>query len=456
MKKLVYLMISAVFLGTQILALDIGVMKLSLYRISLILLLGMFLIYIVRNDARLKFYPNRTSFHFMFFYGVWLLYGIISVLWLENLAAWGKANFFIACGFISIFFIYQFIKSKADIWRVFQIIAGALLLHNLIGWMEILTGYYPFADLAKLDRYRTFATQPMTRIPISIYANQNDYATMLLAGAFITYILFKSTKNAYLKIGYMSLIVSTSYLIIRTDSRANILAALIGIVVLLVIKFRYLVTAKQAIAAVLIALAIGLVGMIVIPAGQEIGREILLIIFDTSNPDGSSNKTRLNLIRNGFVFLSNTFGLGVGAGNIEHWMAQRPVFDVSTKTNMHNWWMEILTGYGAGIFLAYLIIFFLMLRYLYHFYITDRDADIRHASFILIGYLSAFVLSSISSATNIIIEWQWLMFGVIIAFIGMVEAREEAAGKVKTNNRGMNLHTYLGGKNGEFNISKRT
>jgi len=65
----------------------------------------------------------------------------------------------------------------------------------------------------------------------------------------------------------------------------------------------------------------------------------------------------MNLIRNGLVFLSSTFGFGVGAGNIEYWMEHNPVYNTSSITNMHNWWIEILVAYGVIIFILYIVFF---------------------------------------------------------------------------------------------------
>ena len=71
MKKLVSFMVAAVFLGTQILALDVGLMKLSMYRVSLILLIVALFIGFVRNDQQIKFYTNHISFQYVIFYGIW-------------------------------------------------------------------------------------------------------------------------------------------------------------------------------------------------------------------------------------------------------------------------------------------------------------------------------------------------------------------------------------------------
>src|SRR5699024_9016714 len=118
--------------------------------------------------------------------------------------------------------------------------------------------------------------------------------------------------------------------------------------------------------------------------------------------DGISNMTRMTLIDNGFYFLRDTLGFGVGAGNIEHWMKTNAFFQVGDKSNMHNWWIEILTGYGVFIFVLYVLVYASMLLRAYQYYRYSKDAFVRNASLSIIGYLAAFTLSSISSASNII------------------------------------------------------
>lgn len=43
---------------------------------------------------------------------------------------------------------------------------------------------------------------------------------------------------------------------------------------------------------------------------------------------------------------------------------------------------------------------------------------------VLFTYVIAFLISSISSASNIFIEWQWVMWGIIIAFTSYSERKQ--------------------------------
>lgn len=433
MKKLTYFMVATVFLGAQLFAIDIGIMKISMFRISLILVGIGFLLSVLQNNSNLRFYPNKLSSLYVIFFGIWLIYGIISIIWAANLSSWIRANYFIGVGFISIFTIHQFIKTKKDLIGLLKIIAGALFFHVMIGFLEIITGYYHFADMAKLDRYNTFTEQPMTRIPISTFANQNDYATMLTAGIFLTYILFSTVRKIRWKAAYGLLMVATLYLIYRTDSRANILGLAIGFLFIALVKYFEVFNPKRVVIAVSSLSVVGGFIYLTSDSVQSSLNSVLLTLLDTSNLGGYSNSNRLNLIRNGFMFLASTLGIGVGAGNIEYWMENYTFFKISGTFNMHNWWMEILTGYGLMIFMMYVTLYILLIVKFYQYYRWSTDSFIKSCSIALIGYLGAFILASVSSSGLLISEWQWVIFGIIVAILGYCNNHKEKALKKITN-----------------------
>lgn len=417
MKKLTYILAGSVFLGAQILAIDLGVAKLSLYRIMLVIISCLMVVLIFKNDSRLSFFSNALSKNYTRFYFFWLLYALISVIWVQDIGGWINAIFFLGCGCLSMLYMGIFIREEKDIRNLFKTIFVMILLHNIIGWMEILTGTYWFANLNKLDKYHTFAIQPSTRIPISIYANQNDFATMLLAGITITFILFKISNKISIKLVYFLTIISSIFLLYRTDSRANIIALIIGVGTLLITKYSQLFT-KRNIIKLAIAIMIICGGILVFsPEVQQKAISLYYSVQATLFVEGNSNMTRVNLIKNGFYFLVQSFGLGTGAGNIEHWLEFNSIFSTGTIYNIHNWWMEILSGYGIVIFVLYISVYVLMIRQLFINYKYSKNKFIRTASWILLAYLFSFILSSISSASNMLIEWQWVFWGIIITFI---------------------------------------
>lgn len=421
MKRLIYLLLIAVFLGTKILVVDVGI-KLSLYRIIFLLTGYLFVLMIINNDQQLRFYPSKFSNMYTVFYVIWLLHSLISISWSRNLAGWAKANIFIGIGVFSIIFIQLFIKEKKDLLNVFRSIALGTSIHVILGLYELVTGKYFWAGKEFLVKYKPASRNFFTRIPISIYANENDYATVLLMGSFVILFLAREAKSLYLKIGYTMLWICCFGLIYQTDSRANVFAFFVGLAAMVAAYFSRIITRKGIILTLGLFGTLG-VGALIISSSLRVNIIKLLTLLAGTEPySGSSNETRINLIKNGFYFLRNSLGFGVGAGNIEHYMKTTAIFQTGGISNMHNWWMEILTGYGIIIFVMYVLVYVSMMYKAYQYYQHNADPFVRKASLSILGYLVAYILSSISSATNVINEWQWVIFGVIIAFFSYCES----------------------------------
>ncbi|MBM6615956.1 hypothetical protein JTF06_13775 [Desemzia sp. RIT804] len=455
MALLTYILIGAVFLGTQILDIELGIAKLSIYRLMIGVLCVLFLILMKKNDSRIKLFRNKLSNYYTGFYVFWFVYAVISVIWSQDLVGWLKSVFFIGTGMLAVLFITFFITKKSEIVKMYHVLFSMIAMHNFIGWYEILTGTYWFADLNKLDKYGTFDSQPMTRIPISIYANQNDYATMLAVGFFILIILFFYQKSNFLKFSYLIVMVSSFYLILRTQSRANLLGLLIGISIMVLVKIGPYVREVLMIKTVQrIVLVLGFLMVLAMLFMEPVQEMILTILTDNryANVDLSSSKyNRIYLLLNGLYFLIRTFGIGVGAGNIEYWMEHLSVFPTFEIVNIHNWWGEILVGYGLLIFGLYLIMYVSMFIQLYRHFKSSSIHFNRVSSLGLMGLLGAFTVSSISSSSMMFAEWQWVFWGCIIAFIKYSEktrevthSTEEKYSKIVTKSRSV--------ENGQPNI----
>ena len=128
--------------------------------------------------------------------------------------------------------------------------------------------------------------------------------------------------------------------------------------------------------------------------------------------------TRLNLIKNGFIFLFETCGFGTGAGNIEFWMANYGVHYTGEIENIHNWWMEILTGYGIIIFIMYIVFYVKLFLSAYKKFKTSEDKVDISISLGILCCMAGYVVGSMSSSSNISSEWLWVFWGIAIAYQG--------------------------------------
>lgn len=252
-------------------------------------------------------------------------------------------------------------------------------------------------------------------------------------GVFISFIIFMNTKKIWLKLLSSAVMLSSTLLIVRTASRANIVGLGLGIAAIAILFIFKHVDKK-----VLISLALLVIMIILIypPLNQKL---IAIIQSKINSRFGSysksihSDQVRFNLIRNGFRFLRKTIGFGTGVGNIEYWMSQRPVFYVAKISNMHNWWMEILAGYGVIVFVMYVFIYLLKVQTFIIAYFKSNNSFIKNTSLGFFGFMMAYVFSSVSSSSNIGTEWIWLLWSVIISFIGYIIRDFKAAGKLKTS-----------------------
>ncbi|GEK91056.1 O-antigen ligase family protein [Alkalibacterium kapii] len=415
MKKLTYLLVISVFFGTQMFSVPLGFAELSMYRLTvLVLLMGTVLTFINKDD--LSHLNHRISFSYSTVFFFWLFYALVSVLWVENLSRWLYGTFFIAFGTISIYFISTYLSSKRDSKRLIMIVFVMTLMHQLIGWIELLFNTYFWADLNYIDKYNQFDKSITERVPISIFQNINDYATLILFSIFIALIVLFTSKHLLLKFISLFMIGSGSFFIFQAGSRGNQLGLIVGLFALALVKIMDLSISRKIFMTAGVLAGLFVIAVILSPAIRNFTSETISMIIETQFREGYSNRYRVHLILNSLYFLGVTFGFGVGAGNLEHWMTNHAIYEVDAR-NVHNWFIEILAGYGIVTFVLYTLMYFYMMRKLYNNFKYSNNSYIQKVSWVLLSYLFAFLFSSISSASNIIIEWQWISWGVIIAFI---------------------------------------
>lgn len=266
--------------------------------------------------------------------------------------------------------------------------------------------------------------------PNTTFANTNDYSTLLLAGIAIALIHLLNTKSLKVKIISLISIFSSYLLITIAGSRANILALYIFVGALIGMKILEKDIVRKTLMIGLFALIACLLIYFIFPGVRSYVYESINAFIS----GGGSNVYRINMILNGFVFLASTFGIGVGAGNIEYWMVNTPFFEVNAP-NIHNWFMDILVAYGLLVFIPYIIMYLFILRQLFVSYRYSTTTFVHNTSMIMFAYVLCFTVSSMSSASNIFIEWQWVFWGVIIAYVQYTEKSENFRIKYNESNR---------------------
>lgn len=407
-----FLLISAI-IGVDFYSINLGLFKLSIYRI-LILLSPIFYLYVSQETKRnFRTGANNVYFNFLL---IWIFYSIITLLWVKDLSNWLRIFSFLICGCISTWFIGLYICKKQDFINALKIIEICALLFGSLGLYEIITGNYLFLSRENFNNYIGLLAVNSTlgiRIPISIFGNPNNFGFFFLFAIFGSVALSR-VKNTFIgKIYSLILVIYFSFLLFASQSRAAFISLLLGLVIYTLIYLKQCSPQRRLLLILFLSILTILISSLII-ANKRFYQE--LITFDISN---GSDQVRLNLIKNGFRFLINSMFMGVGLGNIEYYMANSPTIYTGDATNMHNWWMEILVSSGVIIFLVYVIIYFKCLRKLFLISINIKDKSLGNISNCFFCLLVAFIIGSTGASTSMTSEWLWPIMGVIMSFVNV-------------------------------------
>lgn len=419
---LIMIMVATVFLGTELLAIPTPGFQLSLYRMSLILTYILTVYQIHKSNPKLRISVKSSTTGILAAYVFWWLWGFLSILWAMSFSHWLRAFFLLSLGVAGLVIIYFWTQDVGEWKGLIKATWASMTLLLIWGYYELLTNHYLFANLAKLDKHNTFASQPLSRIPVTVFENQNDFATMLLAYLVINLILFSWSTRIWQKMSLLTIMALASYLVFRCESRLILFSFILIFFVRFILSFRLDFKFKDYIRLLIFSLIIITIVVFFIPPIRGKLDSLFYIGYGQSL-DGDT--VRLNLWRNGLNYLGQSFGLGVGAGNIEFWMTHSKELPTKIITNMHNWWLEILVAYGFPVFLAYVWAYASMIYYLF-LYRPHLPKQWQAVSNNLLAFLIVYIFASITSANNMLIEWHWVFFALILSYIKITEYKLKA------------------------------
>lgn len=418
-KKLTYASILASLIGASIISIDLKIFQLSLFRMLIMLISLVSIAKILMTNAEIGIDNNRKSSYSIRFMLIWITYSIFSIAWVKDDMSWFKAVYFIGIGVICVLLFKSVFKTAGDIVNAFRVMPLMLLVHNAFGLLEVFTGNYLFY------RGDYFAEYSQHRNPVTMFSNTNDFATLMAMSIFILYICFANSKNIIERLLYVFIAVSSFFLLLMTLSRANILGVVLAITAFIFLSVKSSKNRKKFTALSIIVFCLVTITPQFYEIVGKVTNEILNFNFSTT---GGSEFIRVNLILNGFKFLSDSFGFGTGAGNIEYWMANYGVFNTYGITNMHNWWMEILTGYGVIVFTLYIVFFFKLIRDVLYIHKKSVYKNERAIAIGIFCCIITFTISSVGSSSIIPAEWLWVFWAIAIAFQGIFVKNKKSGG----------------------------
>lgn len=393
-KILIYAAIAASFFGAQVATVSMGSVRVSILRILFVALLGIALF----RPSRIK-KQNGYSLGFLL---AWGIYAFISCIWSPDLDNWFREYYFLALGIFFAYLIQGVFHTKKEIIICVLVMDIMIQVQGSIGWYEYITGDYRFLTGSyQLERYLAYAsTEPP--LPLAMTGNPNNLALMLLFGCFMSVFLAKYFKHWFLKFVFWCVVASNIFLLYATASRANFIGLVLGILLLLLQSKKHIIITCIVIVAS-------------IPFIQNFYDIYDLFIFLSPDRTTGSDTIRINLIKNGLHFLSQSYGMGVGLGQIEYYMGNEALYPTYYILNIHNWWMEILVSSGVLIFVGYLLFYVrLGCSFLYH---ALQEHDSLSQMFFIC--MVVFSVGCISASSNMVVEWLWLFWAVCIAWDGI-------------------------------------
>lgn len=321
-------------------------------------------------------------------------WSILSVFWVKTYSSWLNAVGIIGVSLVCCLVLTMLGSDtqwrKLLSWYIMLILA----VHHLIGW------YFVFNQQLHLSIGQVLQFNLTLGNPTWFFRNINDYALMMFFSLFYALALptdlFEKPKWQELTmfIKYI-LIVSSFGLIVFAGSRgiAGATVLSLGLYLFLHIKERQ------------IRISVIILGMLV--------SSFLLIVFYNDIyaylAGDSSAVIRLNLVRNGREYLKNSYGLGVGAGNVSYYLSEFPFNWTGNLSLMHNWFIGFLTANGiliGGLYGTYYI------RSVILSYRLSIKRDSSNSKFVF-TWLAGFIVAAAIPDTLFPYIWFWLMHHLV-------------------------------------------
>ncbi len=414
-----YLCLIASFSGGAFLTVGLGSIHIFPYRVLLLLLWTIFSL-----KAAWGYLPGLKRIlalqNYFLFLALWLVYSVCYVLLVRDLTAYIKYSLFLFMGVSVIFFVVYYTESYKGLYRIGQIWFWVLIILLCIGLWENLSGHHlevssrDFGDMEKV-----------CYIPTGTFVMINQYAACLTLGLPLFLTRLASTKNKggiiFLSVGALL----TLYLISETQSRISLLAILLEITT----AFFWIFPRKKKLWIGGILTAVVLVTAAFNPSFYRQKADSIQLQFHSAYRQiilhKNSGKIRVNLALNGLYFLRDSGGLGVGAGNFNHYMEEKPYFSTASTNHPtrvlfpHNWWIELLSEYGIIIFILYCLFFlFILIRVLQITGQSRASSKQDLGRFLSLGLLG-FPLVCMAPGYFIAFRTQWLLLAMSLAYIGL-------------------------------------
>ncbi|MDH4209251.1 MAG: O-antigen ligase family protein [Anaerolineae bacterium] len=396
---------------------------LSAFRILYLGLCAGALIWLVRERRPL---PRVRVLGFLVFLAFWVAWTVLSLLWAGDKAAGMRYTLFLIM-MTSLTAAAPLALNNTRTVRVALLLLLAVLGMALcFALLEIATDFrLPTSGLVGLpERYQWAAT--------SFFHNQNDFATYIaLWLPLLVAVPFFTRKVAPLACTFVGSMISALCLL-YTGSRTNLLAlGLMAPALLIVLALRKGTSSQRwqwilglaLLCALAVTIYLGASGQLPVLSLPWVGVQHWR--FDTLEAEieagEGSGGNRIKLIEGGLAAIRDSRLLGLGPGNAESYLRQRPGLEL--VHNLHNWWLEVLVNGGIVVFVGYVVFYAALLWNLLRVAVGNTDRVMAFAATGLLAALVGYIVGSLSPSSAIHFTPMWIHFGLSLAVINLHRRR---------------------------------
>ncbi|MGG4038993.1 teichuronic acid biosynthesis protein TuaE [Heyndrickxia ginsengihumi] len=417
-RTIMYILIASTFLNQSILSVHVGFFTLFLYRLILVGCIAIFIIDLLKQRSLADKWERIEVKGVLFFLLFWLTYGFISLLWAKSITDGIKYLFLLGIGIAFVFLsVFAFTKIKHlllfyYIWLGMTVVLLCLGLINHFAHVQL-----PSSTLYGGSAYKL-------GYPTAVFTNQNDFATFLTISFFFYLAVVKNSKSISMKIASIILAVLSIYIIYLTESRASLLAIMIGLVAYV---WLLLPSTWKKITGIAGA-ALVLIGMIAIssPLLHKVHDMYMLAGQYSSTERLPSNLIRFNLLLSTFHYIAQSYGFGVGAGNIPYYLEHESIYNTNQIYEVHNWLAEIMGNFGIFMVFGYITMYAYLFFSIYRMYQEKRN---RIHNMLLEGCMVAmiaFIVSSISPSSVSNLYFHWVFLGFVTVTVSVLRNIENS------------------------------
>lgn len=361
--------------------------------------------------------------------GLWVMWSFASLAWADDTLPALRWSLFLAMMASLTVAIPLAFGTRRRTIRLLVTLGVAFSVFTLISLAEVVAGIrLPTSRLAGKSADAAFAAT-------SVFGNENNlatYLTLTLPYFAVLAVVFRDVRLRALGLaGTGACLLALLY----TGSKANLIAAALVLLSLLVILATDRRGRRTAIGAALVAV---LAVAIVVPAIQGSGiirlpdRAVSKFSFDLLQEQVQtgvgSGAVRSNLLGDGLGLVAQTGGVGVGAGNADTHI--KSLADFPGVSNLHDWWLEVLVNGGLVGLALYVSVYLFMFSRQLRAVRTTEDPLVRYLALAGTTALVGFVIGSLGPSSVLAFAPMWITFGLCLLAVVLARSAEAEGGRL--------------------------